>query len=128
MESELFGHAKGAFTGADQTRPGLFALAERGTLFFDEVADIPLQLQVKLLRVLVESSKNKLATILPSSVVDGVSCPAAASVKLDATSNSRSISSAENDSRLNRCLRSVLIAAIARHTSTGAGLFPPQLL
>jgi transcriptional regulator with PAS, ATPase and Fis domain len=52
LESELFGHARGAFTGAHQTKPGRIAMAQGGTLFLDEIGEMPLALQVKLLRVL----------------------------------------------------------------------------
>src|SRR5271165_4148635 len=54
MESELFGHARNAFTGAGEAKRGLIELANGGTAFFDEIGDLPLELQIKLLRVLQE--------------------------------------------------------------------------
>ncbi|HET9820230.1 MAG TPA: sigma-54 dependent transcriptional regulator [Burkholderiaceae bacterium] len=56
MESELFGHTKGAFTGADRTRKGLFLEADRGTLFLDEIGELPMPMQTKLLHA-IESKK-----------------------------------------------------------------------
>ncbi|NTW82952.1 MAG: sigma-54-dependent Fis family transcriptional regulator [Chlorobiaceae bacterium] len=77
LESELFGHEKGAFTGAERLRRGRFEMVQGGTLFIDEVGEIPLSLQVKLLRVLQEKTFERV----------GSSIPLAADVRIVAATN-----------------------------------------
>jgi two-component system response regulator HydG len=68
LESELFGHEKGSFTGADKRRIGRFELANGGTLFLDEVGEIPMQTQIKLLRVLQERTFERVGGNEPITV------------------------------------------------------------
>jgi len=68
LETELFGHEKGAFTGAAARKPGKFELAHRGTLFLDEIGDLPLSLQAKILRVLEEKRFERVGGTLPLQV------------------------------------------------------------
>jgi DNA-binding NtrC family response regulator len=89
LESELFGHEKGAFTGATERRIGRFEAAQGGTLFLDEIGDLPLPLQAKLLRVLQEREIERLGShhsiavdirILAATKHDGTRCPIRATV------------------------------------------------
>jgi transcriptional regulator with GAF, ATPase, and Fis domain len=68
LESELFGHVRGAFTGATHTKPGRFHLADGGTIFLDEIGEMPLNLQVKLLRVLQEKMVTRVGDTRPERV------------------------------------------------------------
>ena len=68
LESELFGHMKGAFTGAINQKRGLFEVADKGTFFLDEIADMSPALQVKLLRVIQEGTFLKIGSVEPKKV------------------------------------------------------------
>ncbi len=68
VESELFGHERGAFTGAESSRPGKFELANNGTLFLDEIGEMPIEAQAKLLRVLQDGIIDRVGSTRPLSV------------------------------------------------------------
>jgi len=93
LEAELFGHEKGAFTGAAQARPGKFELAHEGTLLLDEITEMPLHLQAKLLRVLQEGEVDRL----------GGRSPVKVDVRIIATSN-RNVAHAVQEGKFRRDL------------------------
>jgi Nif-specific regulatory protein len=74
LESELFGHKKGAFTGADHDKKGLFEIADGGTLFLDEIGELPLGLQAKLLRVLQENEVRPIGATAAKSIDVRIIC------------------------------------------------------
>ncbi|OHC01271.1 MAG: regulator [Planctomycetes bacterium RIFCSPLOWO2_12_FULL_40_19] len=85
LESELFGHVKGAFTGAHETRMGLFEVADKGTLFLDEVGELPINIQAKLLRVLESGEIRRLgdskSIFIDSRIITATNKDIAAEVK-----------------------------------------------
>lgn len=81
FESTVFGHAQGAYTGAEETRPGLLERANGGTIFLDEVADIPLGVQAKLLRVLEQRSFRRVGANIEMKFDAGVICATSRDVR-----------------------------------------------
>jgi transcriptional regulator with GAF, ATPase, and Fis domain len=75
IESELFGHERGAFTGAVKDRPGRFEIADGGTLFLDDIDDVPLSMQVKLLRVLPRRWRRPTPRQSRSTIASAISKP-----------------------------------------------------
>ena len=115
VESELFGHDRGAFTGADAVRVGRFELADKGTVLLDEITEIELSLQAKLLRVLQEQSFERVG----SSVTRTVDVRVMATTNRDLLEEVRKGASAAiftsaRQSYLSTCLRCEIAARMSR--------------
>src|ERR1700682_953989 len=85
VEAELFGFEKGAFTGAVQSKPGRFELADGGTLFLDEIGEIPIEMQVKLLRAIQESSFERVGGVRTTTVEERLGCATSADLTQEDT-------------------------------------------
>jgi two-component system response regulator AtoC len=132
LESELFGHERGAFTGATSSKPGLIESADGGTLFLDEVAELPLSVQAKLLRVLETGEVRRVGAVKTTQV--DVRYVAATNRDLQAAVLTNDFR-ADLFFRLNGfalvlpplCERPLDIVALARHFAVRAGGSPPSV-
>lgn len=115
LESDLFGHERGAFTGASAQRIGRFELADKSSLFLDEVGDMPLELQPKLLRVLQEQEFERLGSNkLIQTDVRLIAAPTAISSRWLSTGNSAAISTIGSTCSPSTCRRCANVPTIFR--------------